>query len=267
MSQSIAVAGPRQRPEAPGAASQAGKAYLYAIVPAEPERRFEGLGIDDAGLHTVTEGRVSAVVSGLVQPKLRPERRHIAAHQRVLKQVMAETSLLPMSFGIVAESPEAVRRILARNQAALLEGLRRVTGKIEMGLRVVWDVPNIFEYFVNTHSELRAVRDRLFGGAREPTQEEKIEVGRMFDRQLQEDRDSHAERVEAVLARYCAEIKRTKCRSEREVMNLACLIRKADQEAFEGSVFGVAQLFDNSYAFDYSGPWPPYNFAEVDLKV
>jgi len=36
-----------------------------------------------------------------------------------------------------------------RNRRAFEEQLERVTGKVEMGLRVAWDVPNIFEYFVN----------------------------------------------------------------------------------------------------------------------
>ena len=42
-----------------------------------------------------------------------------------------------------------------------------------MGLRVTWDVPNIFEYFVNTHAELRAARDRLLSNGRGPLTKEK----------------------------------------------------------------------------------------------
>ena len=26
-------------------------------------------------------------------------------------------------------------------------------------------------------------------------------------------------------------------------------------------------LFDDHYRFDYNGPWPPYNFADVDLQL
>ena len=63
-----------------------------------------------------------------------------------------------------------------------------------MGLRVSLDVPNIFEYFVNTHPELRTARDRFLGPYRNPSQDDKIELGRMFDRLLNEDReDLHRE--------------------------------------------------------------------------
>ena len=29
----------------------------------------------------------------------------------------------------------------------------------------------------------------------------------------------------------------------------------------------AAGLFDDHYRFDYNGPWPPYNFADIDLKL
>ena len=134
---------------------------------------------------------MAAVVSGLPSPKIRPQRANLAAHHAVLKCLMADTTPLPMAFGTIAASPDAIRRILIRNQHAFQEQLQRVGGKLEMGLRVAWDVPNIFEYFVNTHAELRLARDRLVGARHEFTQEEKIELGRMFDRLLHDDREGH----------------------------------------------------------------------------
>jgi hypothetical protein len=206
------------------------------------------------------------VVSGLAAPKVRPQRANLAAHQAVLKSLMADTTPLPMAFGTVAASPEAIRGILVRNQHAFQEQLQRVAGKVEMGLRVAWDVPNIFEYFVNTHAELRLARDRLVGGRHEFTQEEKIELGRMFDRLLNDDRDDHTQKVQRALAPVCVEFKANPCRIEREVMNVACLVRRDAQAEFSAGVFAAAKLFDNNFAFDYSGPWAPHNFVELDLE-
>jgi hypothetical protein len=141
-----------------------------------------------------------------------------------------------------------------------------VAGKVEMGLRVAWDVPNIFEYFVNTHAELRLARDRLVGARHEFTQEEKIELGRMFDRLLHDDREDHTRKVERVLDPVCAEFKANPCRNEREVMNLACLVRREAQEEYSAAVFAAAKRFDNNFGFDYSGPWAPHNFVDLELE-
>lgn len=243
------------------------KLYLYAIAPDSNGRSFGPIGLDNGTVYSVTNGRVSAVVSN-VPEKLRPERRQLAAHQEVLKRLMRETDgILPVAFGVVADGPEAIRRILSRNQKPFLEQLRHVAGRVEMGLRVTWDVPNIFEYFVQTHSELRVTRDRLFGGHREPAQDDKIELGRLFDRLLMEDREAHAERVEEILAKRCVEIKRNNPRAEREAVNLACLVERDGQAEFEAAVFEAAKLFDNSYAFDYNGPWAPHNFVQLALDI
>jgi hypothetical protein len=248
-------------------ASTTRKLYLYAIAPASNGRSFGPIGLDGGTVYSVTNGRVSAVVSE-VPEKLRPERRQLAAHQGVLKRLMLETAaVLPFSFGIVADGPAAIQGILSRNQKEFLEQMRRVGGRVEMGLRVTWDVPNIFAYFVRTHPELRAVRDRFFGGHRELTQDDKIEVGRAFDRMLTEDREAYAQRVEEILAPHCVEIRRNKPRNEREAVNLACLVPREGEERFGAAVFEAAKLFDNNYAFDYNGPWAPHNFVDLTLDL
>lgn len=249
-----------------GQASKSGR-YLYAVVAGSEDRTYGAFGIKEGTVYAIFDGRVAAVVSDVPNDKIRPERRHLAAHHEVLKRLMAESTVLPMSFGIIADGSTAIRRILSLNRKAFLEQLQRVAGKVEMGLRVVWDVPNIFEYFVNTHPELRVARDRFLGTHREPTQEDKIEVGRMFDRILNEDREAHTERVEEILSPRCFEIKRNSPRNEREVMNLACLVGREAQEEFESAIFEAARLFDSNFSFDYNGPWAPHNFVDVELRL
>lgn len=241
--------------------------YLYAIVTDSRDRTFGFLGIDGSTVYTLSDGRVAAVLSDVPNTRIRPERRNLAAHQEVLKRLMEENTPLPMTFGIIAEGTKSIQKILSLNQKAFTEQLHLVDGKMEMGLRITWDVPNIFEYFVNTHSELREARDRFLGTYHEPSQEEKIEVGRMFDRVLKEDREIYSDRVEEILLKRPFKIKRNPPRNEREVMNLACLIGRKEQAVFETQVFEAAQLFDNNFAFDYNGPWAPHNFVEIDLQI
>ncbi len=247
-------------------AVKAARQYLFAIIHANDTQPWSCAGLDGKDVSTIVEGRLAAVVGGVTSGNVRPERRNLAAHQQVLKTLLAATTPLPMSFGILAENAQEVGKMLRHNQRTFLEQLQQVAGKVEMGLRVSWDVPNIFEYFVNTHAELREARDRLLGGDRPATQEEKIELGRTFDRLLGEDRENHTEQVERILSQTCGEIKPCKTRAEREVMNLACLVAREKQESFGEAVFRAAQAFDSNFAFDYNGPWAPYNFVNVVLE-
>jgi hypothetical protein len=245
----------------------AGGKYLYAIAALAEDRVYEVAGISGAAVHSVTIGPVAAVVSDCAQQKLRPERAHLSAHKEVLKRLMLDSTVLPMAFGIIADDLQAVKRMLTLNQKAFLEQLERVAGKVEMGLRVNWDVPNIFEFFVDTHPELREARDRLLGSQRQLRQEDKLELGQLFDRILVEDRASHFEKLEEALAPHCAEIKQSSARNVNEVANLNCLVDREKQKQLEDAVFEAAGLFDNNYAFDLNGPWAPHNFVEMDLKL
>ena len=241
--------------------------YLYAVMYGCEKRNYGPIGIDNSIVYTIFGEEMAAVVSDVPNGKLRPERRHLSAHQGVLRRLMEETTPLPISFGVIANGPKTTEKILAENKAAFLEQLHRVAGKMEMGLRVIWDVPNIFEYFLDTHPELRSARDRFFGTHREPSQDVKIELGRMFDRMLNEDRESCAADVENVLSRYCFESRRNKCRTEKEIINLACLVGRDAEARFEEGILEAAKLFDNSFAFDYNGPWAPHNFVDMELRL
>jgi hypothetical protein len=247
-------------------ASAESRNYLYAIISGAEDRAYGPVGINNGNVYTIAEGRVEAVISDVPNGKIRPERRHLAAHQDILARLMKDSTPLPVSFGIIGDGHKAIRKILSRNQGAFIAQLQRVAGRVEMGLRVAWDVPNIFEYLVNTSTELRQARDLLLSDHGEPTQEDKIEIGHLFDRILNEDRNAYTDQVKAILSRHCSEIKTNKCRTEREVMNLACLVKNEAQPEFESDVFKAAALFDNNFAFDYNGPWAPHNFVDINLK-
>ena len=241
--------------------------YLYAIVEGTQEHNFGACGIDGNIVYTIPGGNVSAVVSNLKNEKIRPERRNLAAHNEVLKKLMETSTPLPIVFGIIVDGTNELLRLLKLNQKAFSEQLKRVSGKVEMGLKISWDVPNIFEYFVFQHPELRSARDLYLGRHREPSQEEKIEVGRIFERVLNEDREKYSDDVEEILNASCFEIKKNPPRNERDIVNLACLIARDAQADFEKIVFKTANNFDNNFSFDYSGPWAPHNFVEVTLKL
>ncbi len=241
--------------------------YLYAIVAGSGDRTYGLIGINGGVVHTLSHGSVAAVVSDIADKRIRPERKNLAAHHAVVKRLMEDNTILPVAFGTIADSLQAVRKILKENSDEFVEQLERVRGKVEMGLRVAFDVPNIFEYMVNRHPELAALRDSVLGKQHGPSQLDKIELGRLFDRLLAEDRERRTEAVVEVLAPHCVDIKQNQPREEREVMHLACLVDRDAQKGFEDGVFEAAKRFDDHFAFDFNGPWAPHHFVDVALEA
>lgn len=241
--------------------------YFYAVVSGEGDRTYDVTGIDGATVYSIRHGNLAAVVSDVPFKRIRPERRHFAAHHAVLRKLVDESALLPMAFGIISEGEKGVRTFLSKNRKRLDEQVERVTGKVEMGLKVRWDVPNIFEYLTDSHAELRFARDAILERGEAATHDQRIELGRLFASLLNADRELYSERVEKILSPCCAEIKRDKCRDEREIMNLVCLVARKDIDIFEGAVFEAARGFDDNFGFDYNGPWAPHNFVDLNVDI
>lgn len=247
--------------------ARAGGTYLYAVLAGAQEARAEGLlGIEGGELSFVSEGELVAAVSRVSRTRLRPERKHLLAHQSVLRRLMEHGSVLPAAFGLVARGDEAVLGLLRENRALLLEQFQRVAGKVEMGLRVSWTAPDVFAYFLARHPELHAARERL-SALPAVSQEELIGLGKLFERFREADRQAHAERVAAVLQARGIELKWNPPRGEREVLSAACLVPRAEAAIFEHTVEAAAAGFDDSFTFEFNGPWAPHSFTELKLTA
>ncbi len=245
--------------------------YLYAVVPASSSPKLEGVeGVEQGKVYTVASGGLAAVVSDVPsREEMRPERKHLSAHQQVLRRV-TDTSpvVLPVSFGTIAESADGVRSMLNGYQQQLSEQMKKVEGKLEMRLRLVYasEKPTIYEHLVAQDEGLRQMRDRILGGGRQATREEKIDLGQKFDAVLSQLREAYARQLEQALAGI-AELKGNPPRSEKELVNVACLVPKDRQADFDAAVQKAAGTFPDTFSLQPSGPVPPYDFVELHLKT
>ncbi len=246
--------------------------YVYGLVRITEDRDYGEIGLEHDGkagrVTTLRVDSVAAVVSehGAVG-KVIPVRKNLEPHNRVLREVMKTTTIIPMTFGHVAKNAAAVRKTLRENRDEIEAELDRVDGKVEMSLRVQWDVDNIFEYFLGSDPELATLRDEIFGRSQAPVAAEKIELGRQFEERLNQEREEQTDRVVESFRPYFSELKVNPPKSEKMVMDLAFLVERERLRVFEEQVYQVAGMFPAQYVFDYGGPWAPFNFADLDLRT
>jgi hypothetical protein len=241
--------------------------YLYAIIDHAQPREFGECGLDGGRVFTVPGQSVAAVVSEVPNRKVRPERRKLAAHFEVLKRLLEQHTLLPVAFGIIAEDLAEVERIVRLNEDSFVEQLQRLRGKIEMGLRLVWDVPNVIDLFVQTEPTLQRLRDQLFGGGQTPSQESLIELGRVFDQLRSRRREQLVNQVQEALAPWIAELKELALRNDHDAYNLALLIPASQRDEYEAAVARYAEALPEHFRIELNGPWPPSNFVELNLTL
>lgn len=240
--------------------------YLYALVPPGTPLPEGLVGLGGAAVRRIDVGAVAAVCSDHDGSRIIPRRANIAAHQAVLQAIAGGGAVLPMSFGTVADDEDGLRAMLEEQADALLESLARVDGCVEMGLRLAWDVEDVFGHVLGRHPELVALRDAL-AAAGEVTRDEQMELGRRFERTLEAEREAHARFVEEAVGDLVRAIEVRPTRDTAQIVDFACLVPRESLEAFEAAVHAAAERLDETYVFDLNGPWAPHNFVRLNLAA
>ena len=241
--------------------------YVYGIIDAQDGLDVSMSGIEGGGINTIEADGIAALVTRVVNKKIRPQRANLAVHHKLLHELALRHTVIPCAFGMVASSEEQLRDVLLENHDELARQLDRFRGKTEMNLGVYWNTSNIFEFFVTTNQELKQMRDRVFSPGREVALEDRIELGKLFESQLRECRERHTQQVIDMLSPYCDEIRSVDPGQEEMIMKLVCLIGKDQESRFEKGIQEAARKFDDHYSFKYSGPWVPFNFVDVKLDL
>jgi len=217
----------------------------------------------DGPVYALAHGGLAAVLSGNPLPRYEVSRKNVRGHQAVIDSVMRTTEILPTRLGTVLPSPEwVVENVLQARNTELRQLLDRVTGRIELGLKVSWtDLRRVFAEVVADDRELRVLRDRLARHPATATYEARLELGEKAAKMLEAKRRQEADDLAAGLEPYVAEIRRNEPASELMVLNAAVLVDRARAESFEAAVRDLDRVHAGRLGFALAGPLAPYNFV------
>jgi len=113
--------------------------YVYGIVADEElELDVEGVGGAER-IYTVTTGGLSAVVSDIDTTDPERTTEAMEAHDRVLKAVLEDRTVVPMSFGMAFKDERTLRNVLGGGKRAFRKALDEVEGTVELGVKLVGD--------------------------------------------------------------------------------------------------------------------------------
>jgi hypothetical protein len=54
---------------------------------------------------------------------------------------------------------------------------------------------------------------------------------------------------------------------DRMIMNAAFLVERERERSFDERVKEISRKYESMLTFKYTGPWPPYNFVNIKLKL
>lgn len=225
--------------------------YVYAITdstaaaPGGLMDRTPGIGA--APLEARTCDALAAVFSRHPAQSIKPAPENVWRHEQVVEVIMRRHAVLPARFGTLFRDDAGLDAALLRNCRPLLAGLERVSGCVELGLRVLWEP----------------------GAAAGPEQPadgsgRAYMAARLAEERARREQRRRAEVIAdelhkplAALATECA----TRVLARPEVLlSAAYLVRNEIAQAFRESVQRLGDARPDLRLL-CTGPWPPYHFV------
>jgi hypothetical protein len=241
--------------------------YVYCIIKTREPLTFGPLGIGPgpAPTHTVNYRDIAAVVSNTPMVVQDPTRDNVLAHQRVNEMVMQQHTVIPMSFGSVFKTHNDILELLRGAYDAFVDVLSKMEGKLEFGLKVLWDRDAIIREIESEDEDVRRLKDEI-SSQKGSTYFARMQYGRLFDSALQ----SRSERYVAEFLQRLRDVsvasRVNRAIGDKMIMNAAFLVQRDQEQAFDRRIKEIASHFDK-LTFKYTGPWPPYNFVNIRLKL
>lgn len=243
--------------------------YVYGIIAAKDYWNFGKMGIGGVGelVYTVNHGDIAAVVSKTSVFIFDPTRENALAHEHVIETVMKQHTVIPMSFGTVFRTDDDIKEVLKSIYPSLKDVLKQMEGKVEFGLKVTWDRDQIIEELKREHEDIHRFHQEITRKHLQSTYLARMQLGRMIDKALAERSAQYVREIYDGLRDACVASRDNKPIGDKMILNAAFLIQRAREDEFDAAVNRVARKFGTRLNFKYTGPWPPYNFVNIRLKL
>jgi len=194
-----------------------------------------------------------------------PTRENVLAHEFVNETVMKEFTVIPMSFGTVFKTDDDIMELLRSAYEAFSDVLNKMSGKFEFGLKVLWDREQMIREIEDEDEDIRRLKGEI-SSQKGSTYFARMQYGRLIDAALQSRSERYVTEIFDALRDVSVASRSNKPIGDRMIMNAAFLVARQMEQAFDSRVKEIGQQYEK-LTFKYTGPWPPYNFVNIRLKL
>lgn len=226
------------------------------------------MGIDDGGLYIIEFDQIAAVVSKTTKESLIVDKTNAVKYAGIIEKLAKDFTLIPMRYGSILESSDVTLNMLKKNNKEIEQNLQKVKNKSEFELKVFCNSEKL-------KSELRMKSVTTLQEQSKLVQGDKNSIYKDYIIQkLKEHKDEELilnqinniiGDIEGHLRQFNALNKFKKMVTEMNIINAVFLLEKNKQD----ELFQLIKNLQYKYSdlkFILTGPWAPYNFAEIDIK-
>jgi hypothetical protein len=236
--------------------------YVYGILPGDVRLTEKIRGVGNGEVTLVRSADLAALVSevDLGQPLGTPA--DFEAHQELVDSTAAGSPVLPVRFGAVLDSEDAVvEELLEAHRDEFTTALQELEGRDQYVVRGRYVEPAILNEILTENREAAELREQIRGADPDATRNEQIRLGEMIGTAIeamrQEDTNAF---IEAVQGSYVAGSLREPTH-ELDAVYVCFLVEDDQADELKEAVDDLAREQEGRVEFVISGPMAPWDFV------
>jgi hypothetical protein len=240
---------------------------LYGVAAAGLVVPAELVGVDEQPVVLVPYGDIAAVTSPLPADSMLAGRAELLAHSHVLDAIAAAGPVVPVRFGSVLQSTDAVaRELLEPRHDELLAILGELAGHAQFTVRARYDEQQILTEVVAENAEIAQLRALTRERPDASSYGERVRLGELVARALEAKSIEDGRRLLAELERYATAVNVRESAGLDRLLDVALLVDDSRRAEFEEAVEALAAEFAGRARLKLVGPTAPYDFVDTEER-
>jgi hypothetical protein len=252
---------------AAGAAGEEGKGvYVYGILPGDIEMTHDRTGVGDppGQVRIVRSEKLAALVSDVEIGKPLGSPADLTTHKKILDDSAADVPVLPLRFGAVMVSDEAVvSELLAPNDDDFSYTLDELDGRREYVIKGRYDEREMLESVLAQDAGAARLSEEIRGADPDATRDARIQLGELISGAIAAQRAKDTQLVQEAMTGHCVAAVVREPTHELDAVYLAVLLDSSQEKHLDQVIRDLAGSWAGRVELRVLGPQAPYDFVGV----
>jgi gas vesicle protein GvpL/GvpF len=236
--------------------------YVYGIVRDDARLPGDLDGVTGAEVSLVRHGDLAGVVSEISPRQALGTREDLLAHEGVVEALAADTTVLPLRFGSVVTTADAlVEEMLIPYHDWFETVLDDLAGTHEFAVVGVYVEDAVLREVIAEDPEAAQLRNRIRELPEDAAYYDRIRLGEVIVKALDEKRQVDTEALVRALEPLSEAVSLRAPSSEDTAADAAFLVDDRDLPAFEEAVDELGERWAGRVRLRMIGPLAPYDFV------
>jgi hypothetical protein len=236
--------------------------YVYGIVPADVPVPENLTGVAGGEVILVPHDDLAGVVSEIFTGQALGTRDDLLAHEAVVESLAAETTTLPLRFGSVVTTADAlVEEMLIPYHDWFAEVLDELKGGREYAVVGTYVEDTVIREVLEEDPEAARLRERIRELPEDAAYYDRIRLGEVIVKALDEKRQVDGDELLDTLEPYASAVAPRPPAGEDTAADAAFLVAEHDVARFEEAVDELGRRWSGRIRLRLVGPLAPYDFV------